>query len=108
MAVTVTVCVGSSCHIRGSRAVLKRFAEIIKAEKLADDVVLLGSFCMEHCGESMNWQFDGQHLSSGSVEEAEATLLRKLSEAGKGTQTETKTHAGDAAAGAPRTIDESR
>ncbi len=80
MAVTVTVCVGSSCHIRGSRAVLKRFAEIIKAERLTDKVVLLGSFCMEHCGEHMNWQFDGQPLSSSSVEEAEAMLLRKLAE----------------------------
>jgi len=81
MAVTVTVCVGSSCHIRGSRAVLKRFAEIIRVRHLEDDVVLLGSFCMEHCGESMNWKFNGEYLSSGSVEQAEVTLLRKLAEA---------------------------
>jgi NADH:ubiquinone oxidoreductase subunit E len=81
--VTVTVCAGSSCHVRGSRAVLKRFAEIIKAEQLEDEVSLVGSFCMERCGESMNWKFNEQEVSSQSVEEAEATLRQKLAEESK-------------------------
>ena len=59
---------------------LKRFAEIIKTEKLDDKVVLVGSFCMERCGESMNWKFNDQDLSSVSVEEAEETLRSKLAE----------------------------
>ena len=78
MPVKVTVCAGSSCHVRGSRAVLKRFAEIIKAEKLEDEVALVGSFCMERCEESMNWKFNDEDISSGSVEEAEQTLREKL------------------------------
>ena len=83
MPVKVTVCVGSSCHIRGSRAVLKRFAEIIQAENLENEVALVGSFCMERCGESMNWKFDDEEISSTSVEEAEETLRSKLAEAEK-------------------------
>ena len=79
--VKLTVCVGSSCHVRGSRAVLKRFAEIIQAEALESDVVLIGSFCMERCGESMNWKFNDENVSSRSVEEAEATLRERLAEA---------------------------
>jgi NADH-quinone oxidoreductase subunit G len=74
----VTVCVGSSCHVRGSRAVLKRFAEIIKAEGLDDEVALLGSFCMERCGEGMNWKFEDEYASSASVEEAEEALRARL------------------------------
>jgi NADH:ubiquinone oxidoreductase subunit E len=76
--VKVTVCAGSSCHVRGSRAVLKRFVEIIKAEKLGDEVALVGSFCMERCGESMSWKFNDEDISSESVEEAEQTLREKL------------------------------
>ncbi len=76
--VKVTVCAGSSCHVRGSRAVLKRFAEIIKAENLEDQVALLGSFCMERCGESMNWKFNDEEIASQSVDEAEKTLREKL------------------------------
>jgi NADH-quinone oxidoreductase subunit G len=70
VAVKVTVCVGSSCHIKGSREVLKRFAELIKAEGLQDKVELLGSFCMERCGEGMNWRIEDEDMSSGTVEEA--------------------------------------
>jgi len=86
VSVKVTVCVGSSCHVRGSRAVLKRFAEIIKTEQLEDkvqlqdEVELLGSFCMERCGETMSWKFNDDEITSLNVEDAEATLREKLSE----------------------------
>lgn len=76
---------GSSCHVRGSRAVLKRFAQIIDAEHLGDQVALIGCFCMECCGERMNWRFNDEDVSSGSVEEAEETLRTKLTEAIKRT-----------------------
>jgi len=79
--VKITVCVGSSCHVRGSRAILKRFAEIIKRENWEDAVILVGSFCMERCGEGTNWKFNDEDCSSGSVEEAEETLRSKLAEA---------------------------
>ena len=85
MPIKVTVCVGSSCHIRGSRDVLKRFEEIIKTESLDSEVALVGSFCMERCGEWMNWRFNDEDISSDSVEEAEKTLRSKLLEAGKKT-----------------------
>ena len=80
MSVKVTVCAGSSCHVRGSRDVLKRFAEIINTEKLDDKVALLGCFCMERCGESMNWKFDDEDISSSSVEDAQRSLRGKLAE----------------------------
>ncbi len=78
MATTVTVCVGSSCHVRGSRAVLKRFAEVIREERLMEEVALVGSFCMERCGEGMNWKFNDEDVTSTSVEEAEQALRAKL------------------------------
>jgi NADH-quinone oxidoreductase subunit G len=79
--IQVTVCVGSSCHVRGSRAVLKRFAEIIETEGLGDRVSLVGSFCMERCDEGMNWRFNEEDISSDSVEEAVQTLRGKLAQA---------------------------
>ncbi len=80
MPITVTVCVGSSCHIRGSRDVLIRFAEIIKTEKLEKEVSLLGSFCMERCGEAMNWKLNEEKMASTSVAEAEEALRSRLRE----------------------------
>ena len=85
MPVKVTICVGSSCHIRGSRTLLVRFAELIEAEGLQDEVVLAGSFCMERCGESISWKFNDEDLSSASVEEAEEALRSRLAGAIKKT-----------------------
>jgi len=59
---------------------LKRFMEIVKVENLENQVALLGSFCMERCGESMNWKFNEEDVSSTTVEEAEETLRSKLGE----------------------------
>ena len=80
MPIGVTVCVGSSCHIRGSRAVIKRFSELIKEYGLEDDVTLVGCFCMERCAEGVNWKVQEEDMSSASVEEAEETFRRKVIE----------------------------
>ena len=45
----VEVCVGSSCHLKGSKEVVKKFEELIQEGGLVDDVRLSGSFCMGLC-----------------------------------------------------------
>lgn len=78
MPTSVTVCVGSSCHVRGAREVLKRFAELVKQNGLEDEVVLYGSFCMDRCGEGMNWRIGDEDVTSASVAEAEAEFRHRL------------------------------
>ena len=68
--VVVTVCVGSSCHIKGSRDMIMRFNEMLKEEGMEDKVELKGSFCMERCGEGINWQIDKEPLTSSHVDDA--------------------------------------
>jgi NADH:ubiquinone oxidoreductase subunit E len=76
--VTVTVCVGSSCHIKGSRQIIVRFNELLKEHGLEDKIELQGSFCMERCGEGLNWQIDDEPVTSSSVEEAIRTFTDKV------------------------------
>ena len=45
----VTVCIGSSCHIKGSRQVVEQLQELIAKENLGDKVELGGRFCMGKC-----------------------------------------------------------
>ena len=68
--ITVTVCVGSSCHIKGARNVIMRFNEMLKEQKIEDQVELKGSFCMERCGEGINWQIDDEPLTSSTEDDA--------------------------------------
>ena len=76
--ITVTVCVGSSCHIKGARNVITRFNKMLKEHGLGDEVELKGSFCMERCGEGINWQIDDEPYTSSSEEDAVWTFQEKI------------------------------
>jgi NADH:ubiquinone oxidoreductase subunit E len=98
---TVTVCVGSSCHIKGARKIIVRFNELLKEHGLEDRIELQGSFCMERCGEGLNWQIDEQPITSNSVEEAIQTFTEKVlqpSAKPTGSEGTTKTGGGSAEA----------
>lgn len=45
----VTICIGSSCHLKGSRKIVERFTELVKKDGLEDKISLNGSFCMGEC-----------------------------------------------------------
>lgn len=45
----ITVCIGSSCHIKGSRSVVERLRLLIEQNNLNDEVELSGTFCMSNC-----------------------------------------------------------
>lgn len=46
----VEVCVGSSCHLKGSYEVIGLFKARIAKDKLEDKIDLKGTFCLGKCG----------------------------------------------------------
>lgn len=49
----VTICVGSTCHLLGSKRVVDRFKELVEEYNLGDKVELAGKFCMGKCGDGV-------------------------------------------------------
>lgn len=49
----VIVCIGSSCHIKGSRQVVEELQYLIAQNNLGDKVELGGTFCMGKCQEGV-------------------------------------------------------
>ena len=49
----ITVCIGSSCHIKGSRQVVEELQYLIAQNNLGDKVELGGTFCMGKCQEGV-------------------------------------------------------
>ena len=49
----VTVCIGSSCHIKGSRQVVEQLQYLIAENNLGDKVELGGTFCMGNCQQGV-------------------------------------------------------
>ena len=49
----ITVCIGSSCHIKGSRQVVEQLQYLIAESGLGDKVELGGTFCMGKCQQGV-------------------------------------------------------
>ena len=49
----ITVCIGSSCHIKGSRQVVEGLQYLIAENNLGDKVDLGGTFCMGKCQQGV-------------------------------------------------------
>ncbi len=45
----IQICVGSSCHIKGSEEIVELFTKAIEENNLQDDVILMGSLCIGEC-----------------------------------------------------------
>ena len=78
----VTVCIGSSCHLKGSRQVVETLQKRIAENGLKDKVDLSGTFCMGNCQNGVSVTVDGK-LFSVSPESVqgffETEILGKLS-----------------------------
>lgn len=59
----VTVCIGSSCHIKGSRQVVEQLQQLIADNGLKEKVDLGGTFCMGKCQQGVCVTVDDQFFS---------------------------------------------
>ena len=59
----IIVCIGSSCHIKGSRKVVEEIQRLIAENGLGSKVELGGTFCMGRCQEGVCVTVDGEFYS---------------------------------------------
>ena len=59
----VTVCIGSSCHIKGSRQVVEQIQYLITENNLTDKIELGGTFCMGECQKGVCVTVDDEFYS---------------------------------------------
>ena len=59
----ITVCIGSSCHIKGSRQVVEGLQRLIADNNLGDKVEIGGTFCMGQCQKGVCVEIEEQVYS---------------------------------------------
>ena len=77
----VTVCIGSSCHIKGSRQVVEQLQSLINENNIGDKVELAGTFCMGECQQGVCVTVDEEFhsVTPDSVKEFfEKNILSKV------------------------------
>lgn len=83
--VEVRVCVGSSCHMKGSYQVIKTFQELISKNDLKNDVALKASFCMGHCLEGISVMVDDQPVRNVGFQNAQEVFYKEIYPKARGT-----------------------
>ena len=62
----VTVCIGSSCHVKGSHQVVEKLKNLIEENGLDSKVQLGGTFCMGRCQQGVSVSIDDEFYSFGN------------------------------------------
>lgn len=76
----ISVCIGSSCHLKGSHEVVKLFKDYIAEHQLADKVDLSGTFCLGNCSsEGVSVQIDDGEIYGITADNFEEFAINHLS-----------------------------
>ena len=70
--VHVSVCVGSSCHVRDSRGVIEALQATLEAHDLDGSVDLRAEFCLGHCVEGPNVRVEDEIIGPVRIDAIEA------------------------------------
>lgn len=72
------VCVGSSCHLKGSYDVIEKFKELLKKYEVEDVIELQASFCLGHCSEGVTVKADERFLLNVDADNAEEIFINEI------------------------------
>ncbi len=76
--VQVSICVGSSCHLKGSYQIIKLFEQLIEDMDLEDDIELKASFCLGLCTKGVAITVANESLENVNVSNAKDIFLEKI------------------------------
>lgn len=64
--IKLSVCVGTSCHIKGSYNVINTFQQVMEEHKLSDKIKLEAVFCLGNCTKGVSVKIDDSEVYSVS------------------------------------------
>ncbi len=73
----VTICIGSACHLKGSRDVIAQLQTLVKQNGLTQKVDLNGAFCTGNCVNGVCVTVD-EELFSVSPDTAQAFFEKEI------------------------------
>ena len=74
----ITVCVGSSCHLKGAPKIVEKLKRLLKKNHLEAEIELGASFCCGQCTEGVIVEFDNQIVKNVSPNNIEEIFYQQL------------------------------
>lgn len=72
--VTIQVCVGSACHLKGSYDVINKLTETIDKKSLNNRITVKAAFCLGECTNAVSVKVDDKRIYSLSQDKVEDFL----------------------------------
>ena len=76
--VTVHVCIGSACHLKGSYSVIDTLQKLIQRDHREKEVELKAAFCLGHCTGAVSVKVDDGEIHSVTPESIESFYQEQL------------------------------
>jgi len=76
--VEITICVGSSCHIKGSHRFVDYLQKAIVDHHLEEQIILKASFCLGSCSEGINIKINEERLIVNGLEELQELFTQRI------------------------------
>lgn len=75
--ITVKVCLGTSCYLKGSHKLLSQLIDLVKRKDYTS-VEIVGTFCLENCNRSVNVLVNDKLVAEATLEKVEEEIERQL------------------------------
>lgn len=76
--ITVSVCLGSACHLKGANGVLEAFLALIEKHQAQARVQMAGNFCQNRCTEGVVVQIDDLLLTRVTKDQVHGIFLKYI------------------------------
>lgn len=74
--ITVSVCLGSACHLKGAHGVLEAFLSLIEKHKAQALVQMSGNFCQGRCTEGVVVQIGDRLLTNVTKDQVHQLFMK--------------------------------
>ncbi len=74
----LSVCVGSSCHLKGSYDVIETFKKLIADKQLENDIELRACFCLGRCSDGVAVKADNNYILNVNGSNAEQKFVDEI------------------------------
>lgn len=77
---TIYICVGSSCHLKGSYNIINLMKEALKKNELTDKVELKAAFCLGKCTSGVTMKVDDEIVTGVSIDNFDEIFKKHILE----------------------------
>jgi len=76
--ITISICVGSACHLKGSQKVIEGLQRLIEENKVSDMVEIKGAFCIGRCTEGVSVTVDDEGFFSLNENNIDSFFIQNI------------------------------